>query len=488
LLFKLGKKTEVLVEADYLDDSRTPDFGSGIINYQVIPDYPRERFLGVKWGYINSKQLSTTGTITHRFNDSWKVALTSSFRDFEQGLFSNARPNTGTLIKADGFWTRNIQKSESYDNYYIVQGDLNGAFKTGNIKHEVLIGFDTDHFVQKTQAYTALSGYDKINVLQDLPANVRNDIPTLNKSTFSNNPTDRYGFYVQDLISLTEKLKVLAGVRYSNQKTENNVTAADGKVTTTLTPADGAFSPRFGAVYQPSKNHSAFASYSNSFILNTGVDVAGKALAPSLIDQYEVGVKNEFLNGKASVNATVYRIDNNNLAQISLANGNTNANIKELVGYVRSQGIEFDVTARPIQNLNLMVGYSYNETKYVKSNTFVEGSLLRYNPNHTANASLNYQLSEGKLRGLSLGFVSAYIGKRYAGRSTRVQVANDAYRIFELPDYFQFDATAGYTYKKIALRAKMANLFNVMSYNVHDDNSVNPIAPRNYSLSLNFKF
>jgi len=59
LLFKLSKKTELLLEGDYLDDARTPDFGAGIINYEVIPNYPRDRFLGVKWGYINGTQMST---------------------------------------------------------------------------------------------------------------------------------------------------------------------------------------------------------------------------------------------------------------------------------------------------------------------------------------------------------------------------------------------------------------------------------------------
>lgn len=488
LLFKIGNKTEFLVEADYLDDTRTPDFGAGIVNYEVISDFPRNRFLGVKWGYVKSKQMAATATLTHRFNDQWKFALTSTIRDTEQLLFSTTRPNTGSLIKADGLWTRNLQKSDSYDDYFIVQGDLNGAFKTGNIKHELLVGFDTDHFVQETQQYATFSRYDVVNVFQDLPTDSRNDIPVMTKGAFSSNPTNRYGIYVQDLVSITPKLKFLGGLRYSNQKSESNVTAVDGTVTTIPTAAVGAFSPRFGLVYQPSKNHSAFASYSNSFALNTGTDIEGKSLPPSIIDQYEIGIKNELLDGKASVNVTVYQIDNDNMAQISLANGNTNANIKELAGQVRSKGVELDVTARPFPRLSLMLGYSYNQTKYVKSNTFIEGSLLRYNPNHTANGSINYQQLSGKLHGLMVGFTSVYIGQRYAGRSTRVQVANDAFRITAVPAYFQFDATAGYQFKTLTLRAKLANLFNVLSYNVHDDNSVNPIAPRNYSLTLSYKF
>lgn len=488
LLFKMGKKTELLVEGDYLEDNRTPDFGTGILNYQVIEDYPRARFLGVKWGYTKSKQLASTATLTHRFNENWKLNMTSTYRKFEQALFSTARPNTGSLIKADGAWVRNIQKSENFDDYWIVEANLNGHFKTGKMSHQFLLGFDTDHFIQKTQAYAAYNRYDTLNIFNDLPTNVRNDMPTMTKGNFSNNPTDRYGFYAQDLVSLNENFKLLAGVRYSNQKSKSNVTTIDGKVTTTETPAEGAFSPRFGLVYQPTQNHSAFVSYSNSFALNTGVDVAGKALPPSITDQYEVGVKNEILKGKMSLNLTVYQIDNNNLAQTSLANGNTNTNIKELAGHVRSRGIELDFTAKPLPNVNIIAGYSFNETKYIKSNTFVEGSLLRYNPNHTANASVQYQMIEGKKGDFNIGFTSAYIGTRYAGRSTRVQVANDAYRITPVSDYFQFDVTANYTFRNISLRAKLANIFDVLSYNVHDDNSVNPIAPRNFSTTLCVKF
>lgn len=488
LLFKLSKKTELLLEGDYLDDARTPDFGAGIINYEVIPNYPRDRFLGVRWGYINSTQMNTAATLTHKLNEKWKLSFNGSYRDFDQALFATTRPNTGSLIKADGLWTRNIQKSENSDKYMILQGDLSGTFNTGSIGHQVLLGFDADHFVQQTQQYAQLAKYDVVNVFEDLPTNSRNDVPVMTKSTFSNNPTDRYGIYFQDLISLLPTVKILAGLRYSVQKSESNVTASDGKITTTLTPQADAFSPRLGLVFQPNAYHTAFISYSNSFSLNTGVDVNGSVLPPSIIDQYEVGFKNELFKGKASANLTFYQIYNGNLAQPSLANGNTYTYIMELAGAVRSRGVELDFTARPTPNLSIMAGYSYNETKYVKSNTYIEGSFLRYNPNHTANASMQYQVGEGKFKGLSLGFTAVYIGTRYAGRSTRVQVANDAYRITKLPDYVQFDATAGYQFKNLFLRAKLANVFNVLSYNVHDDNSVNPIAPRNFMLSLGWKF
>ena len=46
LLFKLGRKAELLVQGDYLKQDFTPDFGIGSINNTKINDLPRSTFLG----------------------------------------------------------------------------------------------------------------------------------------------------------------------------------------------------------------------------------------------------------------------------------------------------------------------------------------------------------------------------------------------------------------------------------------------------------
>jgi iron complex outermembrane receptor protein len=484
LLIRLGKKTDLLMEGDILDDSRMPDFGTGIVNYEVIKDYPRNRYLGVKWGFVNSKQASATATLTHRFTDNWKLAVTSTYRDSEQFLFSNVRPNRGGLIKSDGLWTRSIEKSETWDKYYIAQADLTGNFNTGSMKHQLLVGLDSDHYVQKSQTYDIFLNYDVIDVYKDLPENVRNDIPEMIKANYSNNPTDRFGIYIQDLVSLLPKVKALVGLRYSSQLTSSMVTETQGETFKTEQPLTTAFSPRLGLVYQPTENISAFISYANNFAVNTGIDILGNALPASIIGQYEAGIKNELFNGKASVNFIVYQIDDSNRAQTSIANGNTNRNIKELAGHIQSKGAELDITARPFQNLSFIAGYSYNKSVVVESNTLTIGSPIRYMPNHTANASFNYRLKNG----IQLGVTSAYIGERFAGRDTPQTNNTDGRKPVPIPSYYQFDANLGYTYKLFTFRVKAANVLNKLSYNVHDDNSVNPIAPRNYSATLAYKF
>ncbi len=496
-LAKLGSKTELIVEGDFLRDQRTPDFGAGIINYEIV-DLPRDRFVGVSWGYFDAKQASTTATLKHELSSKWQLSFLSGIRYYDTDLFSNARPNaSGGTVQADGTWKRNIQRSEVKDNYYIQQLDLNGKFNTGKIEHQLLFGGDWEKFKTATTAYYGLTAannngqgyYDEINIFDEYNPTLEPAIPTLDKNTLTTTPINRFGVYVQDLIGFNKYVKLLAGVRYTYQDTRSEVykyatTSAEASSAPPINNYDDAFSPRVGLIIQPSENHSIFASYSNSFQTNTGVDINGKALDPSIINQYEIGIKNKFFDERLFANITVYQITNSDLAQATLAD----ATRRELAGETRSQGVELDIVAHPAKGLSILAGYSFNETKYRESNIYIVGSELRYNPKNTANFNISYKFESGKLNGLNLGLINTYFGQRYAGRSTRLTVPNDAYKLIPLEEYFQVDATLGYTYKKWSLQTKLSNLFNELNYNIHDDNSLNPIAPRNYSVALNYKF
>ena len=176
------------------------------------------------------------------------------------------------------------------------------------------------------------------------------------------------GAYVQDLISLSKKIKFLAGIRWSYQDaspTDTLFFASNIHSSGAAHKTDKAFSPRLGVVYRPTSQTSLFASYSNSFLVNTGTDVYGNPLSPSIVDQYEIGVKNELIKNMLSANLTVYRILNNNLTQMVpfLADGvtpNSNSSIKEFAGQTTSDGVELDATLFLLKGLDMIAGYSYN--------------------------------------------------------------------------------------------------------------------------------
>jgi iron complex outermembrane receptor protein len=320
----------------------------------------------------------------------------------------------------------------------------------------------------------------------------RNDIPNMDKVTLTTAPVKRVGAYVQDLISFNKYFKALAGVRYSYQDTENNVytyaitnPSPKPEKNVNTHQYDDAFSPRFGLIFQPTKNQSIFASYSSSFVQNPGLDYETKgALKPSTINQYEFGIKNEMFDDRLFANLTVYQIENNNLAQTSLID----ANYKELAGGTKSKGVEIDLVAHPLKGLSILGGYSFTEIKYTSSNIYIVGSQILYMPKNTANLNFNYTFADGKLKGMNLGLINSYVGVRAAGRYSNLTTPNDPRKPVQLPEYFQSDATISYKVSQLTFRGKVSNIFDTLSYNVHDDNSVNPIAPTNYSLSVNYSF
>lgn len=486
ILFKITPKSTLLVEGDFTKSSTVPDFGAGIINYQIV-DLPRDRFTGVSWGRYNANQSFLSAKYNISLNKKWDLSALVGYRNYSTNLFANARPSSAA-VAANGNWKRALQKSEVGDDYTIQQIDANALFKTGKITHKVLIGADAEQFTTQTTAYNNFTNYDSINIYNDYQASNEATAPNLSKNTLTKTPINRFGIYAQNLISFPKYFKIFVGARFNYIQSQSAVlTYATSKTVNTET-FDKPVSPKVGLIFQPNINHTLFTSYSNSFALNTGVDVNGSALKPSIIDQYELGVKNKFFNGKMQLNATVYLILNSNLAQTSLANGNTNSNIKELAGETQSQGIEIDGVYKPIKGLSVMAGYSYNQTTYTKSNVYVVGSELRYNPNHTANASIHYEIAKGRLKNVNIGLISQYFGNRLAGRSTRLTVPNDTYRLIPVNDYFVLDLVLGYKTKKWRFNGKLANVLNEMSYNIHDDNSVNPIMPINYSLQLGYTF
>jgi iron complex outermembrane receptor protein len=499
LLINFKETTSLLIESDYIKDTRTPDFGAGIINYELV-SLPRSRFVGVSWGYVKSKQASLTATLKHQLSENWDLSFVNALRYYTTDLFANTRPNSPiTSMQLNGDWTRGLQRSEAKDNYFFQEVNVKGRWKTGQLEHQILFGIDTDNYKTVTLASTYKNPdkafkneYDTVNIFSTDLTTARNDVPNMDKTSLTTAPIKRIGTFVQDLISINKHFKTLIGIRYSYQDTKNNVftyavtnpTPKPQSITNTQ-QYDDAFTPRIGLVFQPNENHTLFASYSTSFVPNAGLDYATKkALEPSIVKQYELGLKNQFFKERLFANLTLYQIENNNLAQTSLID----ATYKELSGGTKSQGVEIDLVANPLKGLSIIGGYSFTEIKYTASNIYIIGSQILYMPKNTANLNFNFSFSTGSFKGLNLGLVNNYIGVRYAGRSTNLTTPADPRKPVALADYFQSDATLSYKFHQLTFRGKISNIFNALSYNVHDDNSVNPIAPINYAVTVNYNF
>jgi iron complex outermembrane receptor protein len=500
-LFKLGSKAELVVEGDYLDHQFTPDFGIGTIDNTIIPDVPRNRFYGTSWQYNTTQQSTATATLKHSLSESWKLNSSLSYQYYTRDYYGAEK----ITAAANGDWTRTLGRVLTFENYYTGQVNLVGKFNTGKIHHDVLAGIDADHYLTLNNDFSfpvvaglPAAGYDKINLFDLTKYAVRTDIPLATNIRKREAPMNRVGVYVQDLVKITPNLNVLAGARWSYVQTIgiDSTNMLTGVTSSGINKTDKAFSPRLGIVYKPTAATSFFTSYSNSFVVNTGQDIGGNAVAPSIIDQYEIGVKNELFHGLLSANVTVYRIKNSNLAQTAptLKDGtpNTNTSIKVLTGATLSDGVEVDLASRPVKGLEITGGYSYNNARYTaapnSTGSNKAGETLINNPKHTANASAFYSFTENTLKGLKIGASVFYIGDRFGGYNNTVNQAQTYSRLIAVKGYTTVDVSAGYSFRKVSVLAKASNITNTLNWNVHENYSVNPIAPTQFTATLSYKF
>ena len=509
LLYKFSDKTELLVQGDYLRSDITPDAGVGVVNLnaepQFLPTTPRSRFINLSWAYNVTDQASGSAVLTHRFSERWRLSAIAGGQDTRVHGFGAAVPNNA--IAANGDYKRTLSAVGTSERDYNGQLNLNGKFSTGFLSHQLLVGGDALRIRTTSAAfkYQDASGkigtaYDVINILNGSKYAERTDVPALLDTARTTSPSYRFGAYVQDLLTLTPKFKVLAGLRWSYQNTQQTSIFNQDKQRERGGPAankvDKAFSPKAALIYQPLPVLSVYGSYANNFIVNTGTNIYLQNLAPSLVNQYEAGVKSELLGSRLFANLSVYRYRNNNFAQIApldqYGQPNGNTNLKELSGETTSDGVDLDVSGNFSRGFYFNAGYAHNFMRYTNAGTTtgspINGERLVNNPAHTANASIFYTFDRPGLRGLKLGASAFYTGQRLGGNNNTVGQDGGFNRLISLSGFTTVDLSAGYAYQRFSILAKVSNITNELNYLVHDRYSINPIPPRQFLTTVEYRF
>lgn len=326
--------------------------------------------------------------------------------------------------------------------------------------------------------------------------------------------TFTHGFYLQDLVEFSDKLKMMLAGRYDlfMYKTANLNTSDGGrhydkpdddaynKIT------NGAFTFRAGLVYLPIDKVSIYGSYGTYFKpirafydANTiYIDKDGKefipingkeVFKPEKGFQVEMGARYE-ITRTLQANVSLFYINKDNIRQ-TLANKGDIANGVELdkkvvgqVGRMDSKGFDIDITWSPIYNLSMSAGYGYTDAKvrdlannpYMQTNAS-EGKQYAYIPKNTFYAFGAYTVSKGMLKGLGVNLSTSFQDKVY--RNSDNTSSFDAYWLTDLG--------LSYTLKSnVRLGVNVNNLFNKEYCNQALGNQLIPSMPRNFMLSVSY--
>jgi outer membrane receptor protein involved in Fe transport len=162
---------------------------------------------------------------------------------------------------------------------------------------------------------------------------------------------------------------------------------------------------------------------------------------------YEIGGKSTWLNNRLTVNLTAYKIDWDNI-QISASTANRCCSFITNAGKAEIQGAEFEVTARPLYDVEVNLGVSYNlkaELTEDQLNSRIADSLqlgLKGNPIPFVaklNGAMNVQYRHA-LVGDAMGLVR--VNYSYTGKS-HTQFRHDYNNDDEIGGFSQVNLRAG---------------------------------------------
>lgn len=472
IAWNINDNSKLIYELEYSDQEVPFDRGVLAIDGE-LGLIPESRFLGEPGdGPIEADVLGHQLEFIHDFNDNWSVLLGANYRDTSLEGFATETGFDGVI---DGEVNR-FRRYRDYDaQYQVFRGELTGHIKLGGLKHRLIMGVDSDRF-ENDQVVLRVRGDQYINVFN--PVYGAYPLPTPTSNTDRIEIQKSLGVFIQDQISITDKLDIRVGARFDDYEQTLNNRLSDIK----SKQSESRISPQFGIVYEMLDSISVYAAYGENFRPLSGTDSNGDGFEPNQSTSAEVGVKFTLNDGALFGTVAVFKVEQDNMLVVDDPTAFTSA----AIGEAQSKGVEIDINGELTDDLTLWLSYAYVDATIQNSffdanfgfNVDAGSSLLNIPENQVSLQLVKSTELYGKAAKYGGGLV--YVGSRNGFFGTD----------FKLPSYTTARAFVDVDVtKSFGLRAEVDNLFDETYYtNSFADVWVQPGTPRSVRLTGTFKF
>ncbi len=369
---------------------------------------------GVEDAFNNPYQLNQNATgkmIDNTFNTSLSVNHSGKAVNFSTQLawqnnhrYYNA-PLDGDFSPIDGVTVIN-DYGKKWNNVKVLTHELKFSSAANN-SSSISWTAGTYFFHQNNPNKQATHfGKDAQAVDPNIPDT---DFSTINTTKGNNTGIALYG---QINYSLTKKLTLIAGLRYDYENKKLNVLGeyqkdgGDGFVTTPDTTASAhynALSPKLGLKYQVADNSNLFVIYSRGFRTGGLTQLSSDPSQPPLYpykpeysNNFEAGIKNNFLDNRLGLNITFFvtHVNNAQVPTLVLPDAIT---ITKNTGELNSKGAELELLLNPIKGLQIGYNFGYTDAKYKSlkvssngENVNLDGKRQIFTPDVTSMLNLQY--------------------------------------------------------------------------------------------------
>ncbi|GEK54597.1 TonB-dependent receptor [Pseudoalteromonas espejiana] len=472
IVWNINDSSQLIYELEYSEQEVPFDRGVLAIDGE-LGLIPESRFLGEPGdGPIEADVLGHQLEYIHDFDDNWSILFGANYRDTSMEGFATETGFGGVI---DGEVNR-FRRYRDFDaKYQVFRTEVSGNLEFGGFEHRLIMGVDADKF-ENDQVILRVRGDQYINVFN--PVYGAYELPTPTSNTDRVEIQESLGIFIQDQISLTDKLDIRIGARFDDyeQRLNNRLANTNTKQT------ESRVSPQFGVVYEASDYVSVYGAYGENFRPLSGTDANGDGFEPNQSTSAEVGVKFTLNDGALFGTVAVFKVEQDNMLVVDDPTAFTYA----AIGEAQSKGIEIDLTGELTDTLEIWASYAYVDAT-------IENSFFDANFGYTVEAGASLLNVPEQQLSLQLVQSTDLYGKaiKFGGGLLHVGKRNGFFGTdFELPSYTTARAFVNYDVTDaIGITAEVNNLFDETYYtNSFADAWVQPGTPRNVKFSASYKF
>ncbi len=485
--------------------------------------YNKAANISARYAYTISDKIKLTNHLTYNYDDIDYFSTESlDYLESESPIYDRYYTSDSgekTYINLDSVQLTYPLRFAHIANTISNKLELTGSFEVAGIENTFVggysfmntrrvsySGYDIGTDVQGPGLFSIISSYE--------PQSMGYMTSKMSKANIYNYQVN--GFYLQNLISLSDKVKVMLAGRYDIfDYTNQTAQTVDGEreydsstKSTKKSIQNHAFTYRAGFVYLPIDNLSIYGSIANfykpiyAFYSPTTIyidkhgneftpDENGSVFEPESGYQVETGFKYD-INDYISFNGSVFYILQENIREtldrfsdVDDQGNSVNMTVIGQVGRAKSKGFDMDITMRPKDNLELMVGYSYTHATVgdIANNAYIEssansGNFITNIPQNSAFAYGNYRFARGIFNGLGIHASTTYTDKTY------LDTANSK----SLKDYWLTNIGASYYLMDgLRLTVNANNIFNQVYYTKVVTDQLAQNMTRNFQIAITYK-
>ena len=468
LEFDLAPETLLTLGTSHQTDRNT-GFNASLPRYADGSDLglSRNTNMGAPWNWIERENTALFAKLEHQLAAGWQLKASLRQTRFNEGVNGaeiESAPAPGTLVGAD-WW---IHQSKSKTRETSLDLNAQGGFEAFGRRHDVILGAD----LQRTRDVTR-SLWPRIG-----PADVFNrtppdypGYPLGDWTSGSQTRLQKSGLYGSVRLRPLDDWAVILGGRYTLQD-RSSQHDMDGSLSSQSREGH-VFVPYAGVVYDLSPRASIYASTAEIYQSQAGkfsAPLPGAPLDPVRGRTYELGIKGEWLQG-LTASAALFHTEKKGEAVVDPDYPQTDwrggcCYFRD--GFLRSRGIDLELTGRVSPNLQVAVGYTFNDNVNKRAD---DARFSTVTPRHLFKAWGDYRFG-GSLQAWSLG--AGVVAQAAHYRASGISAYNPAtggydgdwtpYQ-FTSPGYAVWSARLGYAIDKDwKVAVNVSNLFDKAYY------------------------